>query len=59
MNRSRLMSRCWTAIKNISGGVLDTGWISSGVSFVRRFEEGMAVVIGRKHGIAVCNGTVA
>jgi len=38
---------------------IDTGWISSEGPFVQRFEEGMAAVCGRRHGIAVCNGTVA
>jgi perosamine synthetase len=38
---------------------IDTGWISSEGPFVRQFEENMAKVAGRRHGIAVCNGTVA
>src|SRR5689334_5561618 len=38
---------------------IDTGWISSEGPFVRRFEERMAQAAGRRHGIAVCNGTVA
>lgn len=38
---------------------IDTGWISSEGPFVREFEEKMAVAVGRRHGIAVCNGTVA
>lgn len=38
---------------------VETGWISSGGSFVREFEEGMAARVGRKHGIAVCNGSAA
>jgi perosamine synthetase len=36
-----------------------TGWISSEGPFVRKFEEGMAKITGRRYGIAVCNGTVA
>jgi len=36
-----------------------TGWISSFGSFVTRFEEGMAKLAGRKHGIAVSNGSDA
>src|SRR5687767_3864135 len=36
-----------------------TGWISSEGPMVRRFEEGFAARIGRKHGIAVSNGSVA
>jgi perosamine synthetase len=38
---------------------IDTGWISSEGPFVKKFEEGMAKAVGRRHGIAVCNGTVA
>ncbi|HHY74172.1 MAG TPA: DegT/DnrJ/EryC1/StrS family aminotransferase [Bacillus bacterium] len=38
---------------------LETGWISSEGPFVQRFEEQMAKTVGRKHGIAVANGTVA
>ena len=38
---------------------IDTGWISSEGPFVKRFEEGLAQAAGRRHGIAVCNGTVA
>jgi perosamine synthetase len=36
-----------------------TGWISSEGSFVKRFEAEMAQSTGRKHGIAVSNGSVA
>jgi len=38
---------------------LDTGWISSEGPFVERFEHEFAARIGRKHGIAVSNGSVA
>jgi perosamine synthetase len=38
---------------------IETGWISSEGPFVRRFEEGMAARVGRKHAIAVSNGSVA
>lgn len=38
---------------------IDTGWISSEGPFVKKFEEMFAHYIGVKHGIAVCNGTVA
>ena len=38
---------------------IDTGWISSEGPFVQRLEEGMSRRVGRKHGIAVCNGSVA
>lgn len=36
-----------------------TGWISSEGPFVTRFEKEMATVVGRRHGIAVTNGTAA
>lgn len=35
------------------------GWISSSGSYVRDFEQAFAAWCGVKHGIAVCNGTVA
>jgi perosamine synthetase len=38
---------------------IDTGWISSEGPFVKRFEEQLAASVGRRHGIAVCNGTTA
>ena len=38
---------------------IDTGWISFEGPFVKRFEEGMAKLTNRKHGIAVSNGSVA
>jgi perosamine synthetase len=38
---------------------VDTGWISSEGPFVKRFEQQMALAVGRRHGVAVCNGTVA
>jgi len=38
---------------------IDTGWISSEGPFVKRFEEEFAARVGRKHGIAVTNGTAA
>jgi len=38
---------------------IDTGWVSSEGPFVERFERAMADKCGRKHGIAVCNGTAA
>jgi perosamine synthetase len=36
-----------------------TGWISSAGRFISEFEEGFAAYCGRRHGIAVSNGTVA
>jgi perosamine synthetase len=38
---------------------IDTGWISSEGPFVKIFEDGVAAKVGRRHGIAVCNGTAA
>lgn len=38
---------------------IDTGWISSEGPFVERFERGMAARAGRRHAIAVCNGSAA
>lgn len=38
---------------------IETGWISSEGPFVQRFEEAFAARVGRRHGIAVANGSVA
>lgn len=38
---------------------IDTGWISSEGPFIREFESRFAAQVGRKHGIAVCNGSAA
>jgi perosamine synthetase len=38
---------------------IETGWISSEGPYVGRFEEQFAARMGRKHGVAVCNGTAA
>lgn len=38
---------------------IDTGWISSEGPFIKQFEDKFAARVGRKHGIAVCNGTAA
>src|SRR5690349_14163167 len=38
---------------------VETGWISSEGPFITRFEKEFAARIGRKHGIAVSNGTTA
>ncbi len=38
---------------------IDTGWISSEGPFVKKFEEAFAARMGRKYGVAVCNGTAA
>lgn len=38
---------------------IDSGWISSEGPFVQRLEAGMAKITGRRHAIAVSNGTAA
>ena len=38
---------------------IETGWISSEGPFIKEFEQKFASRMGRKHGIAVCNGTAA
>ena len=38
---------------------IDSGWISSDGPYVQKFEQQIAERVGRKFGIAVCNGTVA
>ena len=38
---------------------IDTGWISSEGPFVKEFEESFAARVGRKHGVAVTNGSAA
>jgi perosamine synthetase len=38
---------------------IETGWISSEGPFINEFEQKFAARMGRKHGIAVCNGTAA
>ncbi|MBD3231337.1 aminotransferase DegT [Candidatus Dependentiae bacterium] len=38
---------------------IESGWISSEGSFVKRFEEKFATYVERRFGIAVCNGSVA
>ena len=38
---------------------IDTGWISSEGPFIKRFENNLASRVGRKHAIAVTNGTAA
>ena len=45
--------------KELLNVCIDTGWISSGGPFVRQFEEEMACRVGRKYGVAVCNGSAA
>jgi len=38
---------------------IETGWISSEGPFVKQFEKNFSNYVGRKHGIAVTNGTAA
>lgn len=38
---------------------IDTGWISSEGPFIHRFEEQFAMTVGRRHAIAVANGSMA
>jgi perosamine synthetase len=38
---------------------IDSGWISSEGPFVAEFESRFAERVGRKHGVAVCNGSAA
>jgi len=38
---------------------IDTGWISSEGAFVHKFEEQFSARVGRKYGVAVCNGSAA
>ncbi len=38
---------------------IETGWISSEGPFVTQFEERFATRVGRRHAVAVCNGTAA
>jgi perosamine synthetase len=38
---------------------IDTGWISSEGPFIKEFEEKFSDRMGRKYGIAVCNGSAA
>lgn len=45
--------------KKYLGECIDTGWISSEGPFIREFETRFAARVGRRHGIAVCNGSAA
>jgi perosamine synthetase len=38
---------------------IDSGWISSEGPFVERFEREFAARVGRRHAVAVCNGSMA
>jgi perosamine synthetase len=45
-------------LKYINDAV-STGWISSGGSYLQKFERAFAEYCGVKYGVGVCNGTVA
>jgi len=45
--------------KNYLLECIDTGWISSEGPFIKRFEQGIAARVARRHAIAVANGTAA
>ena len=47
-NEARYLAEC-----------IETGWISSEGPFVRKFEAGVAALMGCRHGAAVCNGSAA
>lgn len=47
-NEAKYLSEC-----------IETGWISSEGPFVRKLEDGMAMLGGQRHGIAVMNGSAA
>lgn len=47
-NESRYLQEC-----------IDTGWVSSEGPFVTRLEMEFAAAVGRKWGVAVCNGSAA
>lgn len=38
---------------------VESGWISSEGEYIRKFEKGVSGYVGRKHGIAVANGSAA
>lgn len=50
-----LSGREWDYVKEC----LDTGWVSSAGSFVKRFEEAAASLAGVPHAVATVNGTAA
>ncbi len=45
-------------LENVSECVR-SGWVSSAGRFIGEFEQGWAAYCGRRHGVAVCNGTTA
>jgi len=45
--------------KHYLAACIDTGWISSEGPFVGQFETALANRLGRRHGVATCNGSAA
>jgi len=45
--------------KDLLLNCIDTGWISSEGLFVKEFEKKFSQYVGRKYGVAVCNGSAA
>ncbi len=45
--------------KDLLKECIHTGWISSEGPFVKEFESKFAKLVGRKYGVAVCNGSAA
>jgi perosamine synthetase len=48
-------TQAWPYVKDC----LDTGWVSTGGSWVSRFEHQLCAITGAGNAVAVCNGTVA
>lgn len=48
-------TQAWAYVKDC----LDTGWVSTAGSWVKRFEHQLCDISGARHAIAVSNGTVA
>ena len=48
-------TKAWAYVKDC----LDTGWVSTAGSWVKRFEHQLCDITGARHAIAVSNGTVA
>jgi len=45
-------------LRNVTAAVR-SGWVSSKGEFINRFEKGFAKYIGKRYGVATCNGTAA
>lgn len=55
LSTPRIAGNAWKYLKDC----LDTGWVSSVGSYVRRFESELAQKTGRRHAVAAVNGTCA